>query len=102
VQSIPVANGTEDHGSMSALAARRAAWAVSLAETVVAVELLTAAQAVDLRGLVDGHDVPLERELARAHDAVRAASPVLVEDRLLGDEIEAVLERVVRAGDQPG
>lgn len=85
VQSLPVSNGTEDHGSMSALAARRAATVIGNATLVVAVELLVAAQAVDLRGAVGRLPPPL----AEAHRALRGRVPVMIDDRLLGDDIDA-------------
>ena len=91
IQSIPVCGGREDHASMSALAARNAAFAVEAATTVVAIELYAACQAVDLAGL------SLPPRLAAIHAEVRRAVPVLVEDRLLADDLEAV-RRVVASG----
>ncbi|WP_394848465.1 aromatic amino acid ammonia-lyase [Pendulispora brunnea] len=91
VQSIPVSNGTEDHGSMSALAARRAARAMTLAETVLAIELLTAAQAIDLRALAEpALNVPARVDAI--HRSLRARVPVLIEDRLAAADIEFALE----------
>ncbi len=49
VQSIPVCNDQEDHISMATAAASKAAEVVNHAITVAAVELLAAAQALDLR-----------------------------------------------------
>jgi len=91
VQSIPVCAGREDHASMSALAARNAAFAVEAAQTVVAIELHAACQAVDLAGL------SLPPRLASVHATVRAVVPTLIEDRLLADDLEAV-RRIVAAG----
>jgi histidine ammonia-lyase len=91
IQSIPVCNGTEDHGSMSALSARRAAWAVELAEIVVAIELLTATQALDLRfgDAIGAHT--LTPGLYTRWRAIRDVVPVLVDDRVLSDDIEAIV-----------
>jgi len=91
VQSIPVGNGTEDHGSMSALAARRAAWAVSLAEIAVGIELVTAAQAVDLRRAADV-DLEIPPRLDAIRRRLRRRIPILVEDRLAAADIEAAVE----------
>ncbi|HWL86640.1 MAG TPA: aromatic amino acid lyase, partial [Polyangiaceae bacterium] len=96
-QSIPVGNGTEDHGAMSTLAARRAARAVSLAETVVAIELLGAVQAIDVRRTVDeGPSIPAA--LRGAWRGLRSRVPVLVEDRLAAADIEAAVEYVRASG----
>jgi histidine ammonia-lyase len=91
VHSIPVCAGTEDHASMSALAARQAIFAVETAQTVVAIELYAACQAVDVAPL------PLPPALAALHAAVRAHCPPRVDDRLLADDLEAV-RRLVAAG----
>jgi histidine ammonia-lyase len=90
VQSVPTCANTEDHVPMSPLAARRAAFAADAAAQVVAIELLLAAQAIDLRGLTPA---PALRVL---HRELRAAVPVMVEDRILADDIaqaRAVVER---------
>lgn len=94
-QSIPVSNGTEDHGSMSALAARRAGDVVALAEVVVAIEILTATQAVDLRA--PSSLARMSLPLARAYREVRTRVPTLVDDRLLADDIDAIV-RLLREG----
>jgi len=88
VQSIPTCAGVEDHVSMCSIAARHAAWAVERAETVAAIELLSAAQAADLAGQ------PLPARLAPLHAAVRARVPLHIEDRLLADDIQSALVAV--------
>ncbi|MFB3737821.1 MAG: histidine ammonia-lyase [Candidatus Velamenicoccus archaeovorus] len=84
VDSIPSSAGQEDHVSMGMTAARHARDVVANAEVVVAIELLAAAQALDLRA-------PLQPApgTAAARDAVRAVVPFLDEDRELGPDIEA-------------
>ncbi|MEM8852839.1 MAG: aromatic amino acid lyase, partial [Pseudomonadota bacterium] len=74
----------EDHVPMAPLAAQRAARLVEDAMTVVAIEALLAAQAVDLRGLTPA---PALRPL---YDAVRQGVPMMVEDRVLGEDIATV------------
>ena len=49
VDSIPTSAGKEDHVSMGPIAARKLARNVDLLETVLAIELLAAGQALDLR-----------------------------------------------------
>lgn len=82
--SVPTGAGTEDHVSMSALAARHAAWVVETTRTVLAIELVCAAQATDLAG-------GPPPALAGLHGAVRACLPVMVEDRVIGDDVAALL-----------
>jgi histidine ammonia-lyase len=92
VDSIPSSAGQEDHVSMGMTSARHAREVVANAEVVVALELLAAAQALDLRA-------PLEPApgTAAARDAVRAVVPFLSEDRELGPDI-AVVTDLVRGG----
>ncbi len=84
IQSIPTCANTEDHVPMSPLAARRAAFVVEAAATVVAIELLLAAQAIDLRGI---EPAPA---LRAGYRAIRERVPVMVADRVLSRDIEAV------------
>ena len=84
IQSVPTCANTEDHVSMSPLAARRAAFAVDAAAYVTAIELLLAAQAVDLRGLTPAP------ALRPAYDAIRARVPVMVGDRVVANDIASV------------
>ena len=73
---------------MSTLAARRAEFAVDTAMHVVAIELLLAAQAIDLRGI---QPAPALRE---AYRVVRRCVPMMVHDRIVGDDIAAAYELV--------
>jgi histidine ammonia-lyase len=84
IQSIPTCANTEDHVPMAPLAAQRAARLVDDALTVVAIEALLAAQGTDLRGIAPA---PGLRPL---HAAIRARVPVMVEDRVIADDIAAV------------
>jgi histidine ammonia-lyase len=93
VDSIPSSAGQEDHVSMGMTAARHAREIVGNAETVLALEALAAAQALDLRA-------PLEPGAATraALDAVRARAPFYEADREFSDDIAAGIE-LVRSGD---
>jgi histidine ammonia-lyase len=85
VDSIPTSANKEDHVSMGAWAARKAAQSLENAERVVAIELLAAAQGIDfLRPLQSSPS------LEAAHRAIRARVPKLVEDRPGAPDIEAV------------
>ena len=79
--STTQAEGIEDRTTLAPLAARRLAEQVSLGARVVAIELLVAAQACDLRG------EPLAPGAALAHRAVRERAPfVAAGDALPGLE----------------
>jgi histidine ammonia-lyase len=84
IQSVPTCANTEDHVPMAPIAARRAAFACAAAADVVAIELLLACQALDLRKIAPAP------ALAPAYRAIRAHVPVMVEDRVLADDIAAV------------
>jgi histidine ammonia-lyase len=92
VDSIPSSAGQEDHVSMGMTAARHARTIVSNAETVLALEALGAAQALDLRA-------PLEPGPATraVKAALRASVPFFEADREFGPDIAAALE-LVRSG----
>jgi len=89
VDSIPSSAGQEDHVSMGMTAARHARQCVSNAEVVVALEVLAAAQGVELRR-------PLRPGpgAAAAIVAIREVVPFLDESRELKPEIDDVVELV--------
>jgi histidine ammonia-lyase len=91
VDTIPTSGHKEDHVSMSMAAALKAARAVALARSVIAIELLCASQAIDLLQ-------PLETSapLARVHAAIRRHVPPLEEDRPPSPDIEAITRLVAR------
>jgi histidine ammonia-lyase len=82
VDSIPTSANKEDHVSMGAHAARKAAEIVENLEYVLAIELLCAVQALDLR-------TPLapSRPTAAVRDLVRQHIPFWHEDRLMHHDI---------------
>jgi histidine ammonia-lyase len=84
------AGGIEDRMTMAPLAARRLAEMAELGARIVAVELLLAAQACDLRG------AELGAGTRRAHDLVRSVAPFLRAGDLLPD-VEPLVE-LVRSG----
>lgn len=92
VDSVPTDANKEDHVSMGPAAALKAREAVALLETIAALELLTAAQALEfLKPLAPGRGVSMALQRVREHVAP------LHEDRVLAGDI-AVLERLVRDG----
>ena len=87
VDTIPTSAGREDHVSMSMGAALKAARIVELARLVVAIELLAAAQAIDLLA-----PLTTSAPLASVHRAIRARVPVLGDDRPPSPDIEAIAD----------
>ncbi len=89
--SIPTGANIEDHVSMAPIAARRAGEVADLVESVLAIELMTAAQAIDLRDLKPG------RRAARVVEAVRTAVPFRAKDAPWKDALPRV-KTLVRDG----
>jgi len=92
VRSIPTNANNQDVVSMGMLAARHAARVLDNAQRIVAIELLCAAQALDLRGV--------ERAgigSRAAHARVRTCAEPLVEDRPLAADVEAVVAAIEEA-----
>lgn len=87
--TIPTSAGREDHVSMSMGAALKAARVVELARLVVSIELLAAAQAVDLLA-----PLVTSPALAPVHAAVRLHVPTLVTDRPPATDIDAIASLV--------
>jgi histidine ammonia-lyase len=85
VDSIPTSANKEDHVSMGTIAARKCRDIVANAEKVVAIELLCAAQALDLFTNLK----PGKGTLA-AYKAIRRHIPHLDQDRILADDIAAM------------
>jgi histidine ammonia-lyase len=89
VDTIPTSAGKEDHVSMGVHAARKAAQIVRHAQTVIAIEALAAAQALDfLAPLRPG------RGVAAAHRAFRRKIAPMDRDRYLAPDIEAARQAV--------
>ncbi len=89
VDSIPSSANKEDHVSMGAFAARKVRTIIENTRRVIAIELMCAAQAIDLQeGRQQGEGT------RRLYELVRRTIPVLKEDRPLSDDIEAVAELI--------
>ena len=87
VDTIPSSAGREDHVSMGMTAALKARTVVENARSGLAIELLVAAQALDLRK-------PLKPGVGvlAAHELIRSRVPHMAEDRELHRDIAAVRE----------
>jgi histidine ammonia-lyase len=88
-ESLPTSANQEDHVSMAAYAARRLHAMTRNLARILAIELMCAAQGIELRRPLRSSP-PLEAALAR----IREKSPFLAEDRPLGPEIELVAGRI--------
>jgi len=89
VDSIPTSGNQEDHVSMGFHGARQARQVVGNLANVVAIELITAAHAVELHSPLRTSP-PLESAIA----AIREVVAPLEEDRPLTQDLEAVLRRI--------
>ena len=85
VDSIPSSAGREDHVSMGATAALKLATIHDHVRTVLAIELLCAAQGVDLR-----RPLRTTPPLEAAHAVIRAKVPAMMVDRPIAPDIRAV------------
>lgn len=92
IDSIPTSAGMEDFVSMGVTSAHKARRILELAQQVVAIELLCAAQMLEFRKpLKPGQGVQ------RAYDLVRSLVPKLEHDRVLAPDI-ALLNKAVQEG----
>ena len=89
VDSIPSSAGREDHVSMGMTAALKARSVVENVRTCLAIEMLVAAQALDLR-----RPLRPSTRVAEAHRRIRDVVPHLDEDRELHKDISAVCRLV--------
>ena len=85
VDSIPSSAGREDHVSMGATAALKLATIHDHVRTVLAIELLCAAQGMDLR-----RPLRTTKPLEAVHAVIRARVPAMMVDRPLSPDIAAV------------
>jgi len=97
VDTVPTSANTEDHVSMGPIAARQAQEILENVETILAIELLSAAQGIDFRREVLGN-VRLGRGTAPAYALIRERVPFLEHDAYMAPLIEAVLG-LVRSGE---
>ena len=85
VDSIPSSANKEDHVSMGAIAARKAKAIVENVRRVLAIELLVAAQAIDVQP-----QRKLGRVTAKLYAKIRELVPTLEKDRVLATDIKSL------------
>ncbi|MHB8489568.1 MAG: histidine ammonia-lyase [Candidatus Dormibacteria bacterium] len=93
VQSAATSAGQEDHVSMGFEGALRTRRSVRLLRAVLAIEVLAAAQAIEMR-----HPLRPAAATGAVIAALRTRTPALAADRILGDDLEAA-EAWARDGD---
>jgi histidine ammonia-lyase len=93
--TIPSSANVEDHNSMGATAARQVEQIMGHVETIVAIELLAAAQGIDFRRRELGQDTKMGRGTAVAYELIRQKMPFLDRDTPLAPYIEQVRQLVV-------
>ena len=91
VDSVPTNNDQEDHVSMGPIAGLKALKIVENARYVLAIELLSAAQGLDLLA-----PLKTSSRLEAAKAKLRQAIPMLKEDRYLGDDLEKAAQLIKR------
>jgi histidine ammonia-lyase len=89
VDSIPTSANQEDHVSMGTTAGRKALFVLENMRTVLAIEMLCAAQAADLLG--PGLLSPRSQKL---YEFVRQTVPPWDQDRVLAGDIQNILQRI--------
>jgi len=92
VDSIPTSANKEDHVSMGTISARKSREVVQNAENVIAIELLCAAQALDLfTNMQPGIGTKA------AYTEIRKVVPHLADDRILSADVQRITE-LIRSG----
>lgn len=97
MDTIPTGANQEDHVSMGAYSARKALQAASNAEKIVAIELLVAAQGLDML-MMKYPGIQPSAQVMKIYEEVRKIVPVLTDDRNLSKDIN-VLVQLVRSGE---
>lgn len=95
VDSIPSSANQEDMVSMGTTAARKAGWIVQNTFSVLADELLTACQAIDIRRRKNSHGQGLSPVHQKIYELVREQVDFYEVDREIRPDLEAV-DRIVR------
>ncbi len=87
VDSIPTSANQEDHVSMGATAARHARMILQNSSKVIAIELLSAAQALEFH-----RPLKTSKALEAAYAQIRKVIPRLTKDRVLHKDIEEMVK----------
>ena len=91
IDNVTTSGGKEDHVSMGMTSALKLRTIVDLAENLIAIELLTGAEALEHRRPLRGG-----KGVERAFATIRKISPALTQDRSLSSDIARVAEAIRR------
>jgi len=95
VDSIPTSANQEDHNSMGSISAQKAWRVLKNAQTVIAIELLCAAQGLDFTRKREGNRLMTAgRGVEAAHRLIRAHIRHLDADRVLYPDIQTAIQLV--------
>ena len=89
VDSIPTSADKEDHVSMGTIAARKFRQILTNARHVLAMELLSGAQAVDLV-----RPLKTSRTLEMVHEMIRQTAPFAAKDRVFSGDMKALSQLI--------
>ncbi|MEM2281369.1 MAG: histidine ammonia-lyase [Candidatus Bathyarchaeia archaeon] len=89
VDSIPTSANFEDFVSMGTTAAQKASQILENTEYIVAIELLCAAQAIDIRG-----PEKLGKGTRKIYTKIRSLVPMIKEDKVIGKDIEKIRQTI--------
>ena len=98
VDSIPSSANQEDFVSMGTTAARKATWILENTRSVLAYELLTACQALDIRRRMGTHGQGVSPACEAIYQRVRKEISFCETDRELRLDIEKI-EKIIRSGE---
>lgn len=87
--SIPTSLGQEDHVSMGSISGRKFNQVLNNLEKILAIELMYACQGLEFRRPLKSSSV-----IEEVFDLVRTKVPKLEDDRLIGDDINAIIELI--------
>ncbi len=94
VDTIPSSANVEDHVSMGVTSALKLCEVSKNLETILALELFSAAQAIDFRRKAIGDDKKLGARTQKVYDLIRTKVPFIEEDCVMYPYIEEVIELV--------
>ncbi|WP_068596312.1 histidine ammonia-lyase [Vaginella massiliensis] len=87
--SIPTSLGQEDHVSMGSISGRKFNQVLENVERILAIELMYACQGLEFRRPKKSSPI-----LEEVFDAIRTVCPKLEDDRLIGNDIQNIIELI--------
>lgn len=94
VDTIPSSANVEDHVSMGLTGALKLRQVAANLETILSLELLCAAQGIDLRRRSIGANKKLGRETSKIYDRIRLAIPFIEKDEYLKPHLDSAAAAV--------